>query len=95
MLMKEGEVLGVEGDALCLALVGKKQFKMTAMDIAGNSCFRLCIQLLCPRDFTSLLSTRNIAPAVSSSAPSSCRRARFDIANNTDMLAYFAANAAA
>jgi len=40
MLMKEGEALGVVVDALCLGLVGKKQFKMTAMDIAGN--FRSC-----------------------------------------------------
>ncbi len=45
MLMNEGEALGVAVDALCLAVVGKKQFKMTAMDIAGNSCFRSCMQL--------------------------------------------------
>jgi hypothetical protein len=86
MLMKEGEALGVVADALCLAVVGKKQFKMTAMDIAGKNCD--CV-------FTALPSTRGIVPTVSSSAPSSCRWARLDIANNTDMLAHFAANAAA
>ncbi len=95
MLMKEGEALGVVVDALCLGLVGKKQFKMTAMDIAGNFC--LCKQLFCPRDFVfaTLPSTREFAPLVSSSDPSSRCRPRLNFANNTDMLTDFSAKAGA
>ncbi len=43
MLMKEGGSLGIVVDASCVALVGKKQFKMTAMDIAGDGCSYACI----------------------------------------------------
>lgn len=36
MLMMFCEPLGLEMDALCVATVGKKQFKMTALDFAGH-----------------------------------------------------------
>lgn len=36
MLMKQGEFLGLDLCAVCVASVGKKQFKMTALDIAGD-----------------------------------------------------------
>jgi len=36
MLMKQGEFLGLDICAVCVASVGKKQFKMTALDVAGD-----------------------------------------------------------
>jgi hypothetical protein len=42
MLMKQGEFLGLDLRAVCVASVGKKQFKMTALDVAGDdrsNCF--------------------------------------------------------
>ena len=45
--MKHGESLGLDMFALCVASVGRKQFKMTALDIAGDDliffCFDLCL----------------------------------------------------
>jgi hypothetical protein len=43
--MKHGELLGLDLCALCVASVGKKQFKMTALDIAGDDLFFFCFDL--------------------------------------------------
>ncbi len=47
MLMKQGEFLGLDLCAVCVASVGKKQFKMTALDVAGDDLsmffFFLCL----------------------------------------------------
>lgn len=42
--MKQGEFLGLDLCAVCVASVGKKQFKMTALDVAGDdrSIFFVC-----------------------------------------------------
>jgi hypothetical protein len=40
--MKHGESLGLDMFAVCVASVGRKQFKMTALDIAGDNLFFVC-----------------------------------------------------
>ncbi len=41
MLMMFCEPLGLELDSLCVATVGKRQFKMTALDLAGHDPLKL------------------------------------------------------
>ena len=49
--MKQGEFLGLDLCAVCVASVGKKQFKMTALDVAGDDrsmffFFRACLRIM-------------------------------------------------
>lgn len=39
MLMQRSEELRVDLEASCVALLGKKQFKMTILDIAGHVAY--------------------------------------------------------
>jgi hypothetical protein len=72
MLMQNRKLLGLDAAALCTATVGKKQFKMTAIDIAGVFLSKTlcCIDVFAPIDHqlffcfarTLFSAARNVAP---------------------------------